>query len=305
MIAALKDKKIGVICGGMSRERPVSLVSGERVYRALIKLGYQAVKVDPLLENVLTSGIDVAFVALHGEFGEDGAIQGLLELNKIPYTGSGVSASAIGIHKIHTKQLLQKAGLPTAPYQMLVNDIEVPELPFEYPVVVKPVAEGSSFGVAICDSAQELQRYVKSNQQLFNYLFVEKYIDGQEVTVGILQENQNHVFALPVLELRAKKRFYDYEAKYTKGMTAFILPANLSKAVTEQCQQIALDMFHLLGCKGMARVDMMVSPSSGPCILEINTIPGLTELSDLPAQADAAGISYEKLIELILNSALY
>ncbi len=303
MISELKNKKIGVLNGGFSIEREVSLRSGARVYEALRCLGYRAVRIDPAQEDILTSQIDVALIMLHGKFGEDGAIQSFLDFHGIPYTGSGIRASIMGINKLLTKQILLKHRLPTAPFYPVysINGNGHPN--FSFPRVLKPLDQGSSLGVDIVDTPEEFENAQRRLITQFNCGLVEEYTPGKEVTVGVLQKGAS-IFALPILQLKPKKRFYDYEAKYTKGLTEFILPAELSQEQTQQCQEIAKTLHQLTGCHGMSRVDMIVHPEKGPFILEINTIPGMTDLSDLPAQARHYGINYEELVEIILESAL-
>ncbi|MCP4050079.1 MAG: D-alanine--D-alanine ligase [bacterium] len=300
MITKLKNKLVGVISGGFSKEREVSIRSGHNVYESLCRSGYNAVKIDPVYSDILEHNIDAAFIALHGKYGEDGTIQAFLEHNGIPYTGSGIKASSLAINKLLTKQLLLKAGLP-APEYFIPRQEGVLSRIKDFPVVVKPVDEGSSFGVDIVDNKKDLINKTKNRENLI----VEQYISGQEITIGILQTKKDTITVLPVLELVAKNRFYDYQAKYTNGMTEFILPASISEENTSLCKSLALNTYQLLGCRGMARVDMILNPDKGPFILEINTIPGLTNLSDLPAQAKHAGISFDNLIEILLESAFF
>ena len=301
MIEKFRNKKIGVICGGFSAESEVSLRSGKNVLNALTRLGYSAIKVDPKTHS-LKNCCDVAFIALHGKYGEDGAIQGYFETEKIPYTGSRILASAIGMDKVTTKSLLIQNNLPTARFCKLSSGEFPKSIPFSFPLVVKPVSEGSSVGVVILDSEKEWNEQVPELHKKYSPIFVEEYVSGQEITVSILERN-GQVQALPILELRPKKRFYDYEAKYTHGMTDFILPAELSPSATKQCQDVARKVHQLVGCRGFSRIDMICDPKRGPFVLEINTIPGLTDLSDLPASAKEGGISFDDVIEIVLQSA--
>lgn len=301
MLADLKSKKIGVLCGGVSRERAVSLRSGKNVYSALLRLGYDAVLVDVAHEDVGACGIDVAFNVLHGQYGEDGTMQAYLEALGIPYTGSRVGASVLGINKFFSKQLMVREGVPT-PAFWVITEAELPKnTPF--PLIAKPVSEGSSVGVAVVDFPEDFTRLVSPLLGLFSALLLEEFVTGQEITVGVL-ELDSGLKALPILELRPKNRIYDYEAKYTEGMTEFILPAELSDEMTARCQALAIQVHELLGCRGMSRVDMIVHPERGPLVLELNSIPGMTDLSDLPAQAKEAGISFDQLVDIILQSAL-
>jgi D-alanine-D-alanine ligase len=255
----------------------------------------------------------VVLLCLHGRPGEDGTIQGMLELLRIPYTGSGVLASALAMSKPMTKQILKSFGLP---YPNTVNvypeDVDAKgrvskALP-SAPAMVKPLAEGSSVGVCKITDASQLLPCVVETVKRYRGALVETYITGPEITVGVLEDvdaDRRQAFALPILELRPKSKagFYDYEAKYTKGMTEFVLPAEISPETTAQAQSLAVKTFQALGCSGYARVDMMVDQSGQPHVLEVNTLPGMTDTSDLPAMAEVAGISYDQLVEKILFSA--
>lgn len=303
MIEAIKNKTITVLNGGFSREKEVSLRSGKNVYDALIRLGYKAKRLDPAYEDLIDSKPEIVFNALHGQYGEDGSIQSLLDFYGIPYTGSGAMTSILAMNKLLTKQILKNNGLPSAKY-VVANDAHFKaEWKLDFPVIIKPISEGSSVGCVIIDKKEDYYDLALPVITSFGCCLVEEFITGQEITVGILEKSTS-LIALPILELRPKTRFYDYEAKYTDGMTEFILPAELSKEATKQCQEIAMKLHELLECRGMSRVDMIYNIDQGPFILESNTIPGLTDLSDLPAQAKCADISFEELIEIILRSAI-
>jgi D-alanine-D-alanine ligase len=247
-------------------------------------------------------------VALHGRYGEDGCIQGLLEMLGIAYTGSGVAASALAMNKVAAKRMFTAVGIPTAPYHIVDIergvDAEVERVVsgLGLPVVVKPVQEGSSIGVKIADSSAELNQIIRSNIFEFGKVYCEAFLEGRELTVGVLGTNGG-ARALPVLELRPRHRFYDYEAKYTEGMTDFIVPAEIPPQAAAAAQQHALAAHRALGCAGLSRVDMVLAEGNSPQVLEVNTIPGLTELSDLPAQARAAGMSFDDLVFEIVKSA--
>lgn len=295
----LRDVKIAVLAGGSSGEREVSLRSGNNVLKALKRLGYQAFLLDPAESKISKSAVDLAFVALHGKGGEDGEIQTLLESESIPYTGSGIEASQIGMNKRLTKEVIKKSGLPCA----LDWEARFPQENISFPCVLKPTSDGSSLGVDVIDDAAALTWRLEEIKGREHEYFIEEFISGQEITVGVL-ESKNGFIELPILELVPKNRFYDYHAKYTAGMTDFICPARLSESISKKAQDIAMLLHQKIGCRGFSRVDMIVCPKRGPIILEINTIPGLTDTSDIPAQAKAAGISFEALIEIILESAI-
>ena len=254
------------------------------------------------------ASIEIAFLGVHGKGCEDGTIQGVLEAFEFSYTGSGVLASALAMNKVMAKRVLSTLNIPTPDY-LVVDPNQSLDLQCEdavnrlgLPLVLKPASEGSSIGVSIIWELSELRRIAYKTQHQFGEIFFERYIQGQEVTVGLLGIEEN-LRALPVLELVPKREFYDYEAKYTEGMTEFIIPARLSNSLTEQVQEVALKTHQAIGCWGVSRVDMLVDTDGQPYVMEINTLPGLTDLSDLPAQAAASGISYDELIYEILVSA--
>jgi D-alanine-D-alanine ligase len=309
---ALKTKTIGVLMGGLSGEREISLRSGENCLRALLSRGYRAVRIDAVrdvAQRIDEAGVEVAFLALHGRYGEDGTIQGLLEMMGVPYTGSGVLASALGMNKIAAKKVVRESGLPTPDYCEIGMDEPASavatriEAELGLPVMLKPVEEGSSLGVFKCKQADDLRAGVERGRTEFGTMFAERFVAGCEITAGVLERGGRRD-ALPILELVPKNEFYDFEAKYTEGMTEFVLPARLAPAVYSEAQRVAVAAFEAIGCRGYARVDMMVDHTGVPWFVELNTLPGMTELSDLPAQALAAGISYEDLVETILLTAV-
>ena len=299
------SRKIGVLMGGLSSEREVSLRTGEAVLNALRERGHDAIPiyVDGDIDVALRQeAIDVAFVALHGRLGEDGCVQGLLELLGIPYTGSDVMASALAMHKGKAKELFRLHNLPTPAYYSLtpddLNDLAGAHGDFGFPCVVKPVREGSSVGVTIVRSMDELAPAVEKAMGFDDEVLVERFIAGKEVSVAILDDR-----ALGAVEIAPRDGFYDYANKYTKGATDYFVPPRISperyRGVLAQATRAHL----ALGCKGATRVDMIVSESGNEFVLEVNTVPGLTPTSLLPKIADAAGISFGELCELMLASA--
>ena len=300
-----KDAKIAVLCGGMSSEREISLRSGKNVLAALQRLGYVNAKIVDVSENVMNdlNGFEYAYNTLHGKFGEDGCIQGVLEILKIPYTGCGVMSSAICMNKEYTKKVMATAGLPLISSVYLLKD-EDPIKKVDgltYPLMIKPVSEGSSFGMSKVECESELVKAVEEARKYNSEILIEEYLVGVATTVGVL-EKDGKPFATEILELRPKNEWYDYEAKYTKGMTEFILPAELSPEMTERVKWNAEKAFEVCGCSGVSRVDFLIVGDT-PYILEINTNPGMTDTSDLPAQAAAGGISYDELVDMVLHSA--
>ncbi|MEO0199465.1 MAG: D-alanine--D-alanine ligase [candidate division WOR-3 bacterium] len=307
-----KDKDIVVICGGWSGEREVSLRSGKGVYESLLRQGFKARIFDLTPENVteLKPGFcDIAFIILHGKPGEDGTIQGLLELMGIPYTGSGVMASAIGMDKIMTKHVLKSLGINTPPYYFIPahKNIEIEAKKalqtIGIPSVIKPRREGSSLGVYIVHSEDEFYKRIFEVHSNYGDLYIEKFIRGKAVTCGVLGTGDES-FALPILELEVIGReFYDYTAKYTKGLTNFVIPARISEKSTTEFQNASLQLHKTIGCRGFSRTDGIVDENGNYYVLEINTLPGMTELSDLPKEAAHIGISYDEVVLYILKSA--
>lgn len=299
-----KDSKIAVLCGGMSSEREISLRSGKNCLAALKRLGFANAEIVDVSENVMNDlkGFDFAYNTLHGKYGEDGCIQGVLEILKIPYTGCGVLSSAICMNKEYTKKVMAMSGLPLIKSVYLLpdeNSIEkVAQL--NYPLMIKPVSEGSSFGMNKVNNQEELVKAVEEARKYNANILIEEYLVGISATVGVLEKN-GKAFATEILELRPKKEWYDYEAKYTKGMTEFILPAQISPEMTEKVKRYAVKAFEACACSGVSRVDFLIVDDV-PYILEVNTNPGMTDTSDLPAQALACGIDYDNLVLMILNS---
>lgn len=307
MQANLQDKniKIAVLCGGFSSEREVSLRSGKNCLNALLRLGYKNAKLVDVTTNIANDlkEFDVAYNALHGKFGEDGCVQGLLEILKIPYTGCGVMASSIGMNKEYTKKILRDSGLCLIKSVCIKSEDDVFEATkdLNYPLMVKPVCEGSSFGMSKVDTKDDLANAIKDASKFNQDILIEEYVVGVNVTVGVLEKN-GEAFATDILELRPHNEWYDYEAKYTKGMTDFILPAEISEEMTNIVKSHAVKAFNACGCSGVTRIDFIIVDEI-PYILEINTSPGMTDTSDLPAQSASMGISYDELVKLILMSA--
>ncbi len=299
--------------GGQSSEREVSLKTGEAVYRSLVRSGYDAVAIDvgTNLSNILAEqAIEIAFLALHGPGGEDGAIQGFLETLGIPYTGSGVRASAIGMHKVVTKTALEAQGIPV-PRGTVVWRGTAPTLnriltscKLKLPIVVKPASQGSTIGVTIVRKPSQWKEALRVAHRYDEEAMVEAFIPGHEVTLSLLGNADGTVTGLPAVEIVAPDGFYDFSAKYEKGRTQYLCPAPLSAAVSREIKALAIRTYEALGCNGAARVDFRITPKGKPYVLEINTVPGMTETSLLPMAAGKAGLSYDALTERILQSAL-
>lgn len=302
-----KDAKIAVLAGGMSSEAEVSMRSGKGCFEALKRLGYknaELVIVDKNISQVLQNGnYDYAYNALHGKYGEDGCIQGILEILQIPYSGCGVMASSVCMNKEYTKRILStdsEIPLIKSVFVRKGDDVKVKTKDLKYPLITKPVCEGSSFGMTKVNTPDELEKAYQEAVKYNDDVLIEEYLVGICATVGVL-ECEGEPFATEILELRPKNEWYDYEAKYTKGMTEFILPAELSDDLTKEVKAIAVKAHQIAGCSGVSRVDFLIVDGI-PYVLEINTSPGMTETSDLPAQSAAMGISYDELVQLILNS---
>ncbi len=296
-------KRIGVLLGGKSAEREISLRTGQAVVEALLERGYEVVAIDVadnLPEQLSTAQIDIAFVALHGRYGEDGRVQGLLEMLQIPYTGSGVLASSVAIDKVVTKQLLLYHQLPTPAFDFKRPGDSVDDLYQRcgaLPLVVKPSREGSTIGISIAKDRDALLKGIEEAERLDGTVLVEEFIDGVELTVSVLNGR-----ALPIIQIVTKSGFYDYQAKYLSGDTEYLLPAPVASAVYAKVQNAAEKACRSLGCRGAARVDFMLSGEQFYCI-EVNTIPGMTATSLLPKAAAQAGIGFAELAEMILLDA--
>ena len=289
-------RRVAVLMGGVSVERDVSLRSGAAVANGLRQAGYDVAEVD-VTERALNlpAGIDAVFIALHGEFGEDGRIQRLIQERGIPFTGAGPEASQLAFDKIRSKARLIQYGVPTPAYERLMPG-GMRTLPL--PVVVKPIRQGSSFGCHRVDRETDWPAAFADAVGYNGEALVETHIDGKELTVGIVGNE-----VLPVIEIRAPNNNYDYQAKYTRGMTEYVCPAPLPDAVTRVCQEWAQRTFKALDCRGMGRVDIRLSPENQPFVLELNTIPGFTETSLLPKAAHAAGYDFPRLCDTILRFA--
>jgi D-alanine-D-alanine ligase len=289
--------------GGKSAEREISLKSGTMVLAALKKAGVDAHAFDPREENLdalKVQGYARAFIALHGRFGEDGTVQGALEYLGIPYTGSGVMASAIAMDKWRTKLLWQAAGLPTPPYQLMTARTDPAALASQIglPLMVKPAREGSSIGMSKVTSVEKIMPAYELASRHDDVIVAERFIEGAEVTAAILGNE-----ALPLIRLETPRVFYDYEAKYFADDTRYICPSGLPAGTEQAVQHKALEAFRLLGCSGWGRVDVMLDRAGHPYLLEVNTIPGMTDHSLVPMAARAKGIGFEQLVMTILEGA--
>jgi D-alanine-D-alanine ligase len=304
--SAKRFGKVAVMLGGTSAERPVSLNSGNAVLAALKRQGIDAHPFDPAtrsLGDLLSGEFDRVFIALHGRYGEDGCMQGALELLHLPYTGSGVMASAIGMDKWRTKLLWRAAGLPTADWKILGadSDFAAAEQALGLPIFVKPAREGSSIGMSKVTTHGGLQAAYATAAEHDPLVLAERFIDGAEFTVGILGDT-----ALPLIRLQpaADKAFYDFEAKYLRNDTQYHCPAGLPEHQEMALRQLALDAFRLIGGRGWGRVDVMLDSLGNPYLLEVNTSPGMTDHSLVPMAARVAGLAFDALCVKILEQTL-
>jgi len=296
-LEALREKKIAVLMGGISSEREISLLSGKAVLASLQRSGYGAVAIDAgrdLPERLKEERIEVAFIALHGRWGEDGTVQGLLEMMAIPYTGSGVLASALAMDKCVGKLLLMGLDIPTPAYKICHSAAEAD---YPLPFVVKPAREGSTVGISIVRREHERDGAIRTAFEYDRKLLIEHYVQGREITVGVVNGT-----ALPIVEVKPKSGFYDYTAKYTKGMTEYLVPAELDAASAAKARDEALTIWRHFELEGSARIDMMLEREV-PLVIDINTSPGMTETSLVPKAWGHLGKSFDQLVEEILRGA--
>lgn len=301
VVQDLKDKLIGVLMGGLSAEREISLQTGGAVLETLKRRGYQAVEVDVdghVCQRLARAGVEVCFIALHGTYGEDGCIQGLLETLRIPYTGSGVLASAMAMDKLTTKRLLDWAGVPTPEWRYPATPEASSELGL--PLVIKPRQEGSSVGLTVVRQQGELAVALERGGDAL----AERFIPGLELSVGVLGRGAA-ARCLGSVEIRPAEGLYDYEAKYAREDTEYLAPAPVPQEIARQMEDEALQVHRLLGCSGGTRIDFRWQEHSAPQVLELNTIPGMTSHSLLPKVAALQGMSYDDLVEaIVLDSGL-
>jgi len=309
----MKDKKIAVVMGGPSSEREVSLNTGTAILTALKEKGYNAVGIDldPInfVEQLSKAGIEVVFNAIHGRYGEDGVLQGVLELLGIPYTGSGLLSSAMAMDKGISKRIFLSANIPTPRSRLFAKTDRNQDLAaiivaeFAIPVVVKSASQGSSIGVNIVEKSDDLPEAINQAFMYSDNILVEEFIVGRELTVAVWGNDEFE--ALPIIEIVPYSGRYDYRSKYTKGATEYIVPAKLADNTANLVKKVAIEAFTKLGCRGIARVDIMLDKDSNPYVLEVNTIPGMTATSLVPKAAAAIGITFADLCERLLCMVEY
>ncbi|MDA9180969.1 D-alanine--D-alanine ligase [Gammaproteobacteria bacterium] len=294
--------KILVLMGGWSNEREISLISGESVFNSLITSGLNVIKLDLNKDNiskVKELNPDRIFIVLHGKGGEDGEIQLHLENLGIPYTGSGSESSKVCMNKRTTKKILLENNIQTPSYIKISKstNIEDIENSFQYPFVIKPASEGSSIGVYVVEDRVSCKEAINENVKISNDVIVEEYIRGKEYTVGIVDNN-----ALPVIKLIPPGKFYDFEAKYNSKETKYICPSGLDQNTEEEIKKLSLNCFSLLNCRGWGRVDLIIDEKNKPWVIELNTVPGMTEHSLVPMAANYRNINFDELVLKILDT---
>lgn len=302
--------KIAVLMGGRSAEREVSLTTGAQVATALREAGHEVLTIDSGGEGFIgeleAARPDVVFICLHGRFGEDGTVQGLLELLGLPYVGSGVLASALAMDKVMSKHFFAYAGIPTPAYvhARRGEELDLAEVTRELgsKTVVKPANEGSAIGVTIAHTPSELPSALEEAFRHDDSVLIEEFVGGIEVTVGVIGNDKP--VALPTIEIVPEHEFYDYESKYVPGMSQHIIPARVAEEVRDECVRISLKAHKVLGCRGMSRADTIVRDNGTVELLEVNTIPGMTPTSLLPDAAAAAGVSFFDLCDRLVRLAL-
>ena len=295
--------------GGRSSEREISIKTGKQISQALRGEGYEVKEIDPagaLVKDLKDFQPDVVFIALHGKYGEDGTIQGLLELLGFPYTGPGVLSSALCMDKVIAKKVMCYEGIPTPSFQVITEQLDdgamenlIKELGL--PLVVKPSKQGSAIGVSIVRKTGELEKALTEALKYDQAVLVEEYIDGTELTAAVLGTNNPRV--LPLIEIVSETEFYDFTAKYSPGMSHHIIPARISPEAARKVEELALRTYRAMDCRQLSRVDFMLNSEGEPFVLETNTIPGMTETSLFPESAKAAGISFTELVSLLADEA--
>lgn len=306
--------KIAVLYGGISKEREVSISTSKGVMHALKNKGYKVIGIDfhpDKMEEIIQLDVECVFIGMHGKHGEDGCIQGLLDMLDIPYVGSGVLASSLAMNKTKAKELFKMAGIPVAKGKQyrITKETNINEViqdihhSFTFPFVIKPNREGSTLGLTVVENEHETKDAIRKAIQSDHYILVEQYIDGIELTVPVMGK-MGEEEALPIIEIVPKNDLYDYEAKYTEGGSEHIIPARIDDNLTEKIQQYAVLAHQVLGCKTYSRADFLLAEDGTPYILEVNTLPGMTPTSLFPDSAKNIGLSYDDMIDKFIQLTL-
>lgn len=306
ILKKFQNKKIAVLYGGISEEREVSLRSGENVYKALTSFNEikdNCILIDvknhyELVEILKKEKVEYCYNILHGSFGEDGSIQGLLDCLNIKYTGENTLVSSVCMNKVYTKRIWQSSKVPTADF-ILLKDIVNENNKINFPLILKPISNGSSVGVSLIKTKKEFEEAIKKIEEISDY-FIEPYIKGKEITVGLVREN-NGIFTLPILGINTKNEIYDYDAKYTPGKTELEVPAKIDKKTEKKVIEICSLAYEVLGCEGLCRIDAIIDENNKVYLMEVNTQGGMTNTSDIPAMAKSVNIKFEDIVLYVLN----
>lgn len=307
ILKKFQNKKIAVLYGGISEEREVSLRSGENVYKALTSFNEikdNCILIDvknhyELVEILKKEKVEYCYNILHGSFGEDGSIQGLLDCLNIKYTGENTLVSSVCMNKVYTKRIWQSSKVPTADFILLKDIYNNKNNKINFPLILKPISNGSSVGVSLIKTKKEFEEAIKKIEKILDY-FIEPYIKGKEITVGLVREN-NGIFTLPILGINTKNEIYDYDAKYTPGKTELEVPAKIDKKTEKKVIEICSLAYEVLGCEGLCRIDAIIDENNKVYLMEVNTQGGMTNTSDIPAMAKSVNIKFEDIVLYVLN----
>ena len=306
ILKKFQNKKIAVLYGGISEEREVSLRSGENVYKALTsfeEIKDNCILIDvknhyELVEILKKEKVEYCYNILHGSFGEDGSIQGLLDCLNIKYTGENTLISSVCMNKVYTKRIWQSSKVPTSDF-ILLKDIVNENNKINFPLILKPISNGSSVGVSLIKTKKEFEEAIKKIEKILDY-FIEPYIKGKEITVGLVREN-NGIFTLPILGINTKNEIYDYDAKYTPGKTELEVPAKIDKKTEKKVIEVCSLAYEVLGCEGLCRIDAIIDENNKVYLMEVNTQGGMTNTSDIPAMAKSVNIKFEDIALYVLG----
>lgn len=307
ILKKFQNKKIAVLYGGISEEREVSLRSGENVYKALTsfeEIKDNCILIDvknhyELVEILKKEKVEYCYNILHGSFGEDGSIQGLLDCLNIKYTGENTLVSSVCMNKVYTKRIWQSSKVPTADFILLKDFYNNENNKIVFPLILKPISNGSSVGVSLIKTKKEFEEAIKKIEKISGY-FIEPYIKGKEITVGLVREN-NGIFTLPILGINTKNEIYDYDAKYTPGKTELEVPAKIDKKTEKKVIEVCSLAYEVLGCEGLCRIDAIIDENNKVYLMEVNTQGGMTNTSDIPAMAKSVNIEFEDIVLYVLN----
>ena len=306
ILKKFQNKKIAVLYGGISEEREVSLRSGENIYKALTSFGElknNCILIDvknhyQLVEILKKEKVEYCYNILHGTFGEDGSIQGLLDCLNIKYTGENTLVSSVCMNKVYTKRIWQSSNIPTADF-ILLKDIDKEENKINFPLILKPISNGSSVGVSLIKNKKEFEDKIKKIEKISDY-FIEPYIKGKEITVGLVREGKG-IYIFPILGINTKNEIYDYDAKYTAGKTELEVPAKIDKKIEKKIIEICSSAYNILGCEGLCRIDAIIDENDKIYLMEVNTQSGMTNTSDIPAMAKSINIKFEDIALYVLG----